>query len=56
MRHEHQNRGPVKDAWRADFDRCLHRRKKLLPDGSFWCEPCGRIVGFLRIPTKVKPT
>lgn len=40
-----------------DAQRCRHPHKKLLPDGnSYWCEPCRRIVGFLRLPTKGVPT
>jgi hypothetical protein len=35
----------------ADISRCRHPHKQLLADGnSFWCEPCKRVVGFVRLP------
>ena len=60
----HETRNRMDDSRRAqsasylhEAQRCRHPFKKLMADGnSYWCDPCKRIVGFVHLPTKRKPT
>jgi hypothetical protein len=56
MEHDTVNRGDESrrgehGSLEHELTRCRHPHKVLMADGnSFWCAPCERIVGFLRLP------